>query len=88
VQGALALAWKRAGSSSPANPIVHATDVPAGPGFFERDVSSSLPFCHAFPMNQFGDVVYDGVLADDERIVAFRYKVSLVTHRVGLDAVC
>lgn len=70
VRGALA-------RSSPVDglpkPIVHPTDVPAGPGF-ERDVSSSLPFCHAFPMNQFGDV-YDGVLADDERVVAFRYKV-------------
>ena len=54
--------------------VVHATDVPAGPGF-ERDVASALPFCHAFPVNQFGDV-YDGVLADDERVVAFRYKVS------------
>lgn len=51
------------------------TDVPAGPGFFERDVKSALPFCHAFPKNQFGDV-FDGVLADDERVVAFRYKVS------------
>ncbi len=26
-------------------------------------------------MNQFRDV-YDGVLADDERVIAFRYKVS------------
>lgn len=72
-----ALAWKRAATTaSPGlpNPIVHATDVPAAPGF-ERDVSSSLPFCHTFPMNQFGDV-YDGVLADDERVVAFRYKYN------------
>ncbi|KAH9059200.1 hypothetical protein EDB87DRAFT_1684953 [Lactarius vividus] len=69
VRGALA-------ASAPGlpNPIVHATDVPAAPGF-ERDVSSSLPFCHAFPMNPFGDV-YDGVLADDERVVAFRYKYN------------
>lgn len=56
------------------HPVVHATDVPAGPGF-ERDVSSSLPFCHTFPTNQFGDV-YDGVLANDERVVAFRYKYN------------
>ncbi|KAH8994247.1 hypothetical protein EDB92DRAFT_1944130 [Lactarius akahatsu] len=78
-----ALAWKRAttattttATASPGlpNPIVHATDVPAAPGF-ERDVSSALPFCHTFPMNQFGDV-YDGVLADDERVVAFRYKYN------------
>lgn len=60
--------------------VLHTTDVPAAAGttgiFFERDVRSSLPFCHAaFPKNQFGDV-FDGVLADDERVVAFRYKVS------------
>ncbi len=79
VRGALALKHVAGGGATAAgpglpNPIVHATDVPAGPGF-ERNVSSSLPFCHTFPMNQFGDV-YDGVLADDERVVAFRYKVS------------
>ena len=55
-------------------PIVHATDVKAAPGF-KRDIVPALPFCHTFPRNQFGDV-YDGVLADDERIVAFRYKVG------------
>jgi hypothetical protein len=69
---------RRRGSSSSSTPgvgvVVHATDVPAHPGF-ERDISSALPFCHAFPKNQFGDVYYDGVLADDERVVAFRYKV-------------
>ncbi|KAI9447227.1 hypothetical protein BJY52DRAFT_1312746 [Lactarius psammicola] len=78
-----ALAWKKhvggaitATTTGPGlpNPIVHATNIPAGPGF-ERDISSSLPFCHTFPMNQFGDV-YDGVLADDERVVAFRYKYN------------
>lgn len=56
--------------------VLHTTEVPAGPGFFfERDVRSALPFCHVFPKNQFGDV-FDGVMADDERVVAFRYKVS------------
>ncbi|KAH9012211.1 hypothetical protein EDB84DRAFT_1569296 [Lactarius hengduanensis] len=75
-----ALAWKRATTTTTTtgpglpNPIVHATDVPAAPGF-ERDVSSALPFCHTFPTNQFGDI-YDGVLADDERVVAFRYKYN------------
>jgi len=57
------------------NTCTHATEVPAAPGF-ERDVKSALPFCHAFPRNQFGDVYYDGVLADDERVVAFRYKYN------------
>lgn len=56
--------------------VLHTTEVPAGSGFFfERDVRSALPFCHVFPKNQFGDV-FDGVMADDERVVAFRYKVS------------
>ncbi|KAN0135788.1 hypothetical protein V8E53_006240 [Lactarius tabidus] len=54
--------------------VLHITDVPAGPGF-ERDVESALPFCHAFPKNQYGDV-FDGVMADDERVVAFRYKYN------------
>jgi hypothetical protein len=61
-----------------AKPVVHTTDVPAGPGF-ERDVESALPFCHAFPKNQYGDV-FDGVMADDERVVAFRYKVRLSVY--------
>ena len=64
----------RRGTISGRAVVVHATDVPAHPGF-KCDVSSALPFCHAFPKNQFGDVYYDGVLADDERVVAFRYKV-------------
>ena len=46
----------------------------ASPGL-ECDVVSALPFCRTFPRNQFEDV-YDGLLADDEHIVAFRYKVS------------
>lgn len=62
-------------SHTTAAAVLHTTDVPAGPGF-ERDVKSALPFCHAFPKNQFGDV-FDGVMADDERVVAFRYKVRL-----------
>ena len=76
-----ALVWKHAGGATTGpglpNPIVHATDISAGLGF-ERDVSSFLASILPYlPVNQFRDV-YDSVLADNERVNAFRYKVS--TH--------